>query len=507
MSLPESVLIANRGEIAVRVIKTCQRLGIRTIAAHSSADRNTPAVRMATQAVEIGPADSRSSYLNVDQIIAACKKTQAGAVHPGYGFLSENADFAERLEREGITFIGPTPATIRSMGDKISSRKLMQEKGVPVVPGYNGEDQGLETLRREAMRIGLPVLIKASAGGGGRGMRLVERESDFEPMLAAAKREALGAFGDDRVFVEKYVSAPRHIEIQVLGDASGNVVSLFERECSLQRRHQKILEESPSPALTPELRMQIAKAGVLAAEAVRYTNAGTVEFIYSDVEKTFYFLEMNTRLQVEHPVTELVTGIDLVEQQLRIAAGLPFSFNPGDLKQTGHAVEVRLYAEDPERNFMPATGMVHLFETPTIPGIRIDSGIESGDEVTIHYDPMIAKIIAHAKTRDEALDLLGRALEQTVLFGPNNNLDFLRAIVKHPVFRSGKITTAFLAEQFPAFKRQVTPDTLELARAAAGVLHYIGGKRFSEARESPTVASTGGDLMPWEQLEGFRLWN
>jgi len=506
MSLPESVLIANRGEIAVRIIRTCKSLGIRTIAAHSSADRNTLAVRSADQAIEIGPPDSRSSYLNIEKILKACNETHASAVHPGYGFLSENAEFAERLREAGVLFIGPKPETIRSMGDKISARKLMQQRGVPVVPGYNGDDQDAERLKREALAIGLPVLIKATAGGGGRGMRLVSREEEFVEALSSAKREALGAFGNDRVFIEKFVSSPRHIEIQVLGNARGEVISLFERECSIQRRHQKVIEESPSPALTPELRIKIAKAGVLAAEAVEYVNAGTVEFIYSDVDQSFYFLDMNTRLQVEHPVTEFVTGIDLVEQQLRVAAGLPFSFDPSQLRQNGHAVEIRLYAEDPERNFLPSTGKVHLFETPSIPGVRLDAGVESGDEVTIHYDPMIAKMIAHGPSRDEALDLLTRALSETILFGPSNNLEFLRAILMNRTFRSGKITTSFIEENFPKYKRVVSPDTQELARATAGVLYYLGGKRIGTTQEL-TVAGTGGDLMPWTELEGFRLWN
>lgn len=503
MSLPESVLIANRGEIAVRIVRTCRKLGIRTIVSYSSADRNSLAVRIADEAIEIGPPDSRSSYLNIEAIIAACKKTRAAAVHPGYGFLSENAEFASRLAAEGIQFIGPSPDTIRSMGDKISARKLMQDKGVPVVPGYNGDDQSPGRLKEAAMSIGLPVLIKASAGGGGRGMRVVTREEEFIPALEAAKREALGAFGDDRVFVEKYVSSPRHIEVQVLGDSHGKVVALFERECSLQRRHQKIVEESPSPALTELLREQIMKAGVLAAEAVSYVNAGTVEFIYSDTERTFYFLEMNTRLQVEHPVTEMVTGIDLVEQQLRVAGGLPFSFDPASLSQTGHAIEVRLYAEDPEKNFLPATGKVHLFETPA--DVRVDSGIESGDEVTIHYDPMISKIISHGVNRAEAIDKMTKALDETVLFGPNNNLDFLRSIVRHPVFRSGKITTGFIPEHFPSFRRTSSPDTVELARASASVLTYLGGKQISGSELNLT--QTGGDLLPWIQIEGFRLWN
>lgn len=505
MALPESILIANRGEIAVRVIHTCKKLGIRSIVACSSADKNSMAARLADEWIEIGPPDSRSSYLNIERIVEACKKVDARAVHPGYGFLSENAAFAERLEQEGILFIGPKPESMRAMGDKISSRKLMEARGVPVVPGYNGDDQSGDRLQSEAMRIGLPVLIKASAGGGGRGMRVVSQESEFKPALEAAKREALGAFGDDRVFIEKYVSAPRHIEIQVLGDSKGNVVSLFERECSLQRRHQKIIEESPSPALTGDIREEISRAAVLAAQAVNYVNAGTVEFIYSDTEKSFYFLEMNTRLQVEHPVTELVTGLDLVQEQIRVAAGLPFSFEPGQIRQNGHAIEVRLYAEEPERNFLPSTGRVHLFEVPE--GVRVDAGVESGDEVTIHYDPMIAKIIAHGPSREEALDRLSHALSETILFGPGNNLDFLAAILKHPVFRTGRITTGFIPEHFPVFQKAYSPDLEELARSAAGTLFYAGGRQISETKEELTVARQGGDLMPWIELEGFRLWN
>ena len=440
-----TVLIANRGGIALRVIESCRRLNLRTVAVHSVADRDMPHVTEADVAVEIGAAEASASYLNVDRLIAACRETNADAVHPGYGFLSENAAFAQRLADEGIRFIGPSPDTIMRMGDKISARKIMTAKGVPVVPGYHGDEQSDTILTKEAERIGYPVMIKASAGGGGRGMRLVHEPGEFVEALSSARREAKNAFADDRVFLEKFVAAPRHIEIQIFGDSHGNVVHLFERECSIQRRHQKIIEESPSPAISPETRAAMAQAAIDAARAVNYLGAGTVEFIYSDVDHSFYFLQMNTRLQVEHPVTEMVTGLDLVAEQIRVAAGQPLSFSQENLKQTGHAIEVRLYAEDPAKNFMPVTGVLTRFVPPQGDGIRVDSGIRSGCEISIYYDPMVAKIIAyHESDRLTAIRRLDQALADTVFFGPENNLDFLREILAHPDFQSGRFTTGFI---------------------------------------------------------------
>jgi len=502
----ERILIANRGEIAVRIIRTCKKMGIATVIVHSTADRGTPAVRFADQAVEIGPPEAAKSYLDIEKIVEACKKTGADAVHPGYGFLSERPAFASRLEKEGIIFIGPSPDTIKSMGDKIAARRLVEKSGVPVVPGYDGDDQSDDRLSKEAAKIGYPIMVKASAGGGGKGMRRVEKHENIMEALSGARREAKSAFGDDALLIEKYVERPRHIEMQVFGDEQGNVVHIFERECSIQRRHQKIMEESPSPALTPEIRAKMADAAVRAAKAVHYKSAGTVEFIYSDTTGDFYFLEMNTRLQVEHPVTELVTGLDLVEQQIRVARGESLSFTQNDLKQTGHAIEVRLYAEDPARNFMPATGMIHRFEVPDT--ARVDSGIESGGEVSIYYDPMIAKVITHGENREAAIEKMQKALKQTVLFGPANNIDFLLAILESPAFRAGKITTDFIPEHLPSYRGYAPgPDELELVRTLSGLIHSQGGK-FAERyyRERDSIASQGGDLAPWYSLEGFQIW-
>lgn len=517
-----TVLIANRGEIALRVIESCRRLNLRSVAVYSTADRDMPYVRAADFAVEIGPPEASASYLNVDRLIQACRDANADAVHPGYGFLSENANFARRLADEGIRFIGPSPDTILQMGDKISARKIMEGKGVPVVPGYHGDEQSDTILTKEANRIGYPVMIKASAGGGGRGMRLVHRESDFVEALTSARREAMNAFADDRIFVEKFVASPRHIEIQVFGDSHGNVVHLFERECSIQRRHQKIIEESPSPAIDAETRAAMAKAAIEAASAVNYLGAGTVEFIYSDLDRSFYFLEMNTRLQVEHPVTELVTGRDLVAEQIRVAAGQPLSFSQSDLKQTGHAIEVRLYAEDPAKNFIPATGPVYRFIPPVGDGVRVDSGIDSGAEISIYYDPMVAKIIAYVPESDRlgAIEKLDQALADTVFFGPENNLEFLREILAHPEFRSGRFTTGFIEKHFAGWRGPaISPADRETARLSAGLLHYHGAANYGDSAvtdqstEESTrvpvgagVSGQGGDLAPWYDLQGFRIW-
>ncbi len=497
------ILIANRGEIAVRVIRTCRRLGISPVVVYSSADRNTPAVKLADAAVEIGPAEAAQSYLNMERIVAAARELGADAVHPGYGFLSENTKFAALLEKEGIVFIGPRADSIEAMGDKIASRKLMEKSGVPVVPGYNGENQSEENLREQAKRIGFPVMVKASAGGGGKGMRRIDRDEDFVEGMQGAKREAKNAFGDDTLLIEKFVERPRHIEIQVFGDSLGNVVHVFERECSIQRRHQKIIEESPSPAISEETRKKMADAAVQAARAVNYLGAGTVEFIYSDKDASFYFLEMNTRLQVEHPVTEMVTGRDLVEEQIRVASGLPLSFKQSDLKQSGHAMEVRLYAEDPARNFLPAVGPVHHFTVPEQAGLRVDAGIESGGEVSIYYDPMIAKIITHGPDRASAIDAMERALKSTIFFGPATNLEFLSEILGHPAFRSGKFTTEFIAEHFPSWRgSRLKPDDVDIARLSLGLAYFNGG-RHAQSRQ---VVEAGGEYAPWQDFRDFRMW-
>ena len=498
------ILIANRGEIALRVLRTCHRLGIEVVVAHSSADRDTPAVRHADQAVELGPPQAAQSYLNVEAILQACTRLNVDAVHPGYGFLSENAAFAAALEGAGIAFIGPSAEVIRKMGDKIESRRIMAGSGVPVVPGYDGDFQDEATLAREARSIGLPVMVKASAGGGGRGMRLVENDSDLQESIRSARREALSAFGSERLLVEKFVAAPRHIEIQIFGDSHGNVRHVFERECSIQRRHQKVIEESPSPALTEAQRAAMAEAAVKAAAAVGYTNAGTVEFIYSDKDGSFYFLEMNTRLQVEHPVTEMVSDLDLVEEQIRVAEGAPLSFADSPPISRGHAIEARLYAEDPARGFLPVTGRIVKLEWPTLAGVRVDAGFETGDEISVYYDPMTAKVIAHAPTRLEAIDLLDRALARTVFFGPANNLLFLRAVLQDSTFRSGKFTTGFIADRLTPFRTAAArPGDAELARTAAGLIAFQGGKHAAQAL---LVSKTGGDLAPWAEHPGFRLW-
>jgi 3-methylcrotonyl-CoA carboxylase alpha subunit len=439
------ILIANRGEIAVRVMATCREMGIRTVAVYSEADRSARHVQAAGEAYYIGPAPAPQSYLRIDTIIETALKSGAEAIHPGYGFLSENDAFVEACDAAGIVFIGPPAAAMRQMGSKIAARQIAQSVGVPIVPGYNGARQDDETLLAEARRTGFPLLIKASAGGGGKGMREVYEESEFLDQLAGARREALGAFGDATVFLERLIRQPRHIEIQILGDAYGNMIYLGERECSIQRRHQKIVEESPSVALNPALRAEIGEAAVRIAKAAGYVNAGTLEFML-DTGQRYYFLEMNTRLQVEHPVTELVTGLDLVRHQIRIAAGEPLGMTQEQIQPRGHAIEVRLYAEDPQQNFLPSTGTIAAFLPPTGPGVRVDSGIASGDEITQFYDPMIAKLIVYGEDRAAAIARLQAALEHTVALGVKTNAELLLAIAQHPAFHEGLTHTHFLDE-------------------------------------------------------------
>lgn len=498
----KKILIANRGEIAVRIVRSCRELGIETVIVHSTADRGSYAVKCADEAVEIGPAEPSKSYLDIEKVLEACRRTGAEAVHPGYGFLSENATFARRLADAGIIFIGPSPAAMQRMGDKIAAREVMIKSGVPVVPGYNGAQQDEKILLREAEKIGFPVLIKAAAGGGGRGMRLVEQKSEFLDAARSARREAKGAFGADALFIEKYMENPRHIEIQIFGDSQGNVVHLFERDCSIQRRRQKVVEESPGPTITDEIRQKMAATAVTAAQAVNYEGAGTVEFIYSEHENRFYFLEMNTRLQVEHPVTEMITGIDLVREQIYVASGHPLSFRQEDIQKTGHAIEVRLYAEDPANNFMPATGRVFRFIPPVLDGVRVDAGVETGSEVSIYYDPMIAKIIAHASDRETALDLLETALAQTVFFGPQNNLDFLRAILGHADFRAGRFSTDFLELHFAGYAGGEAAVKSDPARVAVGLLHYHGGKWIRNLKCEERSKSVPA---PWRELQNFSI--
>ncbi len=438
----DKILIANRGEIAVRLIHACRELGIATVAVYSEADRVSLHVRLADEAYPIGPAPAAQSYLCAERIIAAAQRSGAQAIHPGYGFLSERAHFARACAEAGLVFIGPPPAAIELMGSKIAAKRLAEQCGVPTVPGYMGDDQHLARLRAEAVRVGFPLLIKANAGGGGKGMRIVSAPAELDAALEGAQREARAAFGDETVFLERLIERPRHVEIQVLADAYDNCVHLFERECSIQRRHQKIVEESPSPALTPDLRAEMGAAAVRLAESAGYRNAGTIEFMLDD-EGRYYFLEMNTRLQVEHPVTEAVTGLDLAQLQIAIAAGERLPFQQADLVQRGHAIEARVYAEDPV-TFLPSAGHVALFAPPSGPGIRNDIGLASGDEVTLNYDPMLAKLIVAAPDRTAAIARLRRALEEYVVLGVTTNLPLLRAIAAHADFAAGATSTDFL---------------------------------------------------------------
>jgi len=497
-----SVLIANRGEIAVRVARTARRLGMRTIAVYSEADADALHVRFCDDACAIGPAPARESYLVADKLIAAAKATGAACIHPGYGFLSENAAFAEACAQAGIVFVGPSPQAIRAMGLKDRAKALMEQAGVPVVPGYYGDMQEPDFLKRKAYELGYPVLIKAAAGGGGKGMRRVDRHADFDEALSAAKREALSAFGDERVLIEKYVTAPRHIEMQIFGDSFGNVVHLNERDCSLQRRHQKVIEESPAPGLSEEMRRQMGEAAIAAAKAIGYCGAGTVEFI-ADASQglrpdAFWFLEMNTRLQVEHPVTEAVTGIDLVEWQFRVASGEALPLTQQDIPLLGHAVEARVYAEDPERGFLPSTGKIFALDFPE--DVRLDSGVEAGDEVSSHYDPMIAKLIAHAATREEALDKLADALERSVIAGPRSNVAFLAALCRAEDFRNNRFDTGFIERELPKLFAPLTPAQ-QASAAARGVARLIEREAGRLAARRPAHALPS----PWDIADGFQL--
>ncbi|MEM6354489.1 MAG: biotin carboxylase N-terminal domain-containing protein [Pseudomonadota bacterium] len=474
------LLIANRGEIACRIARTARRLGIATVAVHSAADEGAAHVAAADEAVAIGPAPAAESYLRADRLLEAARATGADAIHPGYGFLSENPEFAEAAIAAGLAWVGPPPAAIRAMGLKDAAKRLMEEAGVPVVPGYHGEGQDPAMLAAEADRIGYPVLVKARAGGGGKGMRLVERAADFEEALARARSEAASAFGDDRVLVEKFIANPRHIEVQVFGDTLGGTVHLYERDCSAQRRHQKVIEEAPAPGMTPALRGAMTSAAVRAAEAVGYTGAGTVEFIVdgarlaTGADDCFFFMEMNTRLQVEHPVTELVTGLDLVEWQLRVAAGEPLPLTQDAIPLRGHAVEARLYAEDAGRDFMPQTGLIERLTLPDAPGIRVDAGVREGDTVSPHYDPMIAKIVASGPTRAAAFARLGEALAETHVSGLVTNADFLARLAALPDMLEARLDTGMIARAGEALHGTPEPTAAELALAAAAVTGQLG---------------------------------
>jgi acetyl-CoA carboxylase biotin carboxylase subunit len=497
----KKILVANRGEIAIRIIRACQELDIATVAVYSEADAESLHTVLAGEAVLIGPPAPAESYLNGQQIVEVARQRNCDAIHPGYGFLAENADFAEAVRSASMTFIGPGPEAIRLMGSKTAARTVMQKAGVPIVPGYQGSDDD-DMLGAQAEKIGFPLLVKATAGGGGKGMRLVETGLALPAALESARREALSAFGDDRIYLEKYIASPHHIEFQIIGDELGHIVHLFERECSVQRRHQKIIEESPSPFLDEQLRQRMGESAIAAARAVNYVNAGTVEFLV-DAERNFYFLEMNTRLQVEHPVTEMITGVDLVKLQLRVAAGKPLSFRQADLSQRGHAIECRIYAEDPANNFLPDIGCVLCAVEPQGPGIRIDSGVTSGNEITLHYDPMIAKLVVQGESRSDARQKMSWALKQYIILGVTTNIPFLQDIMNHEGFRRGETTTDFVEQYFAGWQPgQVAPP--DLALAAAAISELFEEKARTGSDKIP-VGQIGDPYSPWQHTNRFRI--
>ncbi|MBI4998763.1 MAG: acetyl/propionyl/methylcrotonyl-CoA carboxylase subunit alpha [Rhodocyclales bacterium] len=496
----DAILIANRGEIACRVIRTARRLGVRSVAVYSEADATARHVRLADAAVCIGPAAARESYLNSERIIAAAQETGAQAIHPGYGFLSENEDFAAACAAAGLVFIGPPVAAIRAMGSKSAAKALMEKAGVPLVPGYHGDRQDADFLADEARRIGWPVLIKASAGGGGKGMRIVRSAPEFADALASCQREAASSFGDDRVLIEKYLERPRHIEMQVFGDTQGNVVHLFERDCSVQRRHQKVLEEAPAPGMSAERRAAMGRAAVDAARAVGYVGAGTVEFIVGS-DGSFHFMEMNTRLQVEHPVTEMITGLDLVEWQLRVAAGEPLPLTQEQLAIRGHALEARIYAEDPDKGFLPSTGrLVHLVPPVESLSVRVDTGVEEGDAITPYYDPMIAKLVVHGETRERACARMLQALAQYRVVGVANNIEFLSRLVACPAFAQADLDTGLIERQQDfLFPLQVAiPREAWLAAALAELLREQSAADAAARRDTDPHS-------PWHRRDGWRV--
>jgi 3-methylcrotonyl-CoA carboxylase alpha subunit len=499
----KKVLIANRGEIALRIIRTARRLGIKTVAVASEADLGLPFARAADELVPIGPGPATESYLVIDKIIAAARQTGADAIHPGYGFLSENADFANAVAAAGLAFIGPTGDAMRKLGGKAAAKAIAIKAGVPVVPGYQDDAQDLETLAEAARGISYPVMIKAVAGGGGRGMRLVEREEDFAALLASAQREAQSAFGDARVLIEKVVVAPRHVEVQVFGDAHGNVVHLFERDCTLQRRNQKVIEEAPAPGMSSQLRARMTEAAVKLAKAVGYRGAGTVEFLVEGGSLTadapWYFIEMNTRLQVEHPVTEAITGLDLVEWQLRVAAGEPLPLEQSAITCTGHAIEARLCAEDAARGFLPSIGRIAAFDVPETKGLRVDAGVETGSVISPFYDSMIAKLIASGPDRATSIARVLTALEQTMVAGVKTNAAFLHGLLSHPDFQSGRIDTGFIGRELEG----LTPAGASREAIAAGVMHMI--TRTLDAIETARRDRSGEVTSPWNARHGFQL--
>ena len=497
------ILIANRGEIAIRIIRACRELGIQTVAVYSEADEDSMHVHLADEAVFLGDAAPKESYLNGDKLIRAALDSKADAIHPGYGFLSENASFAGAIESAHLTFIGPSADSIRAMGDKAESKIAMKKAGVPTVPGFEGLESD-DDFKKAAKEIGYPVLVKAAAGGGGKGMRVVSEESELTEAIESARSEALNSFGDERLLIEKYLANAHHIEFQVFGDKHGNLVHLFERECSVQRRHQKIIEETPSPLLTPEIREQMGQAAVAAAKAVNYFNAGTIEFIFDPLLSTFYFLEMNTRLQVEHPITELVAGIDLVQWQIRIAAGEKFPFTQNDFHQHGHAIECRVYAEDPANGFLPSTGRLLQFIEPRGPGIRVDSGFTVGSQVTHFYDPLLAKLIVHAENREVALQRMKTALQEFVVHGVVTNIDFMQAVLRHEDFANSRVSTRWVEFALESGSlllenRQQAAEFHHLIAAALADVVFVSGKAQS------AVSNETDPFNPWRKTDNYRV--
>ncbi|HEY7551611.1 MAG TPA: biotin carboxylase N-terminal domain-containing protein [Hyphomicrobiaceae bacterium] len=498
------ILIANRGEIAQRIVRTAGLLGVKTVAVVSEADRRAPYTQFATETVEIGPGPAAESYLRGDRIIAAAEATGAEAIHPGYGFLAENADFAAAVRKAGLVFVGPSPEAMRRMGGKAEAKAIAAAAGVPVVPGYSGDRHDARTLAREAGRIGYPVLIKAVAGGGGRGMRLIEREEDLAAALESAQREAQAAFGDGRVLMEKLIASPRHIEVQVFGDRHGNVVHLFERDCSLQRRNQKVIEEAPAPGMPPELHARMCEAAVACARAVEYEGAGTVEFLVESgpltPDSAWYFIEMNTRLQVEHPVTEAITGLDLVEWQLRVAAGEPLPLRQADIATQGHAIEARLCAEDPAKGFLPSTGPLVRFEPQGGEGVRIDAGVEQDSVISPYYDSLLAKLIGTGPDRATAMARLTGALERTRIAGPRTNLAFLHALLQHPAFVAGRMDTGLIGRELAGLTAEA-PNPEAIGYGVGQMLWLLR----DDIERMRTWGSRGEALSPWSACDGFQL--
>ena len=483
----KKILVANRGEIALRIMRTIRKMGIRSVAVFSEADRNSPHVFFADEAVCLGAAPSSQSYLNGDKIITFCKELKVDGIHPGYGFLSENADFCQKVQDAGIVFIGPDPAAMRIMGSKLAAKDCVKKYNIPMVPGIDTAIKDIPHAKRRAAEIGYPILIKASAGGGGKGMRIVEKESDFEEQMQRAVSEARSSFGDGAVFIEKYVGSPRHIEIQVLADKQGNVVHLFERECSIQRRHQKVVEEAPSSILTPELRASMGAAAVMVAKSCNYTSTGTVEFLM-DEKQNFYFLEMNTRLQVEHPVTEMITGLDLVEEQIKIARGEPLGFTQDDLSINGHALELRVYAEDPLNDFLPSIGTLTKYIKPTGDGIRVDDGYEEGMTIPIYYDPMIAKLVTHGNNRTEAIQKMKQAIKEYTIEGVSTTLPFGSFVFEEEAFVTGNFDTHFVKNFYTPEKIKATQQSNAAIAAMVALIYWMEQQAITQPVENKSTS-------------------